>query len=363
MAIEPASEQIGLYYAQQFSFSNGLTGYTGLQPQQTSGGLQQFRATFSVFASGAAGTPGNTSSSDPNCSPGADSGAGQSCSVLFTGEYGHAYHLKVRPTGSTSTTNTWTGDVFDPATSHLLVHIGSWTLPSGLLKSSGSGFVEYVYFDAHASCERNTVSDVLFGNPTTVDGGGLSGTLSNIAEYGSCAGASFATAPAGAGAHIVRGFTTTSAFTGRSSGRCLNAPSAASGAQTDIESCNGTDSQYWTFTPNTLGNTHSPVPSSPLVPNGGSIRGFLHLGLYGWDTSMCLDNNSQTTPGGKVIVWPCAADNPHQQWTLNPNGSIQSTDSWLCLDTASGGTADATLVVQATCNGTAGQRWTRGANP
>ncbi|MFJ8444074.1 RICIN domain-containing protein [Kitasatospora griseola] len=168
---------------------------------------------------------------------------------------------------------------------------------------------------------------------------GLSGPLSNIAEYGSCAGASFATASAGAGQHIVRGFTTTSAFTGRSSGRCLNAPSTGSGAQMDIESCNGPGSQYWTFMPNTLLNTRYPAPSSPLSPGGGPIQGFLQLGTAdGSGTSMCLDNNSQSAPGSKVIVRPCSGDNPHQQWMLNPNGSIQSVDSGLCVDTANGGT-------------------------
>ncbi|MER6394789.1 hypothetical protein ABT263_01820 [Kitasatospora sp. NPDC001603] len=42
MAINPASEQTGLYYAQQFGVVNGKTGYTGLQPQPTSGNSQRW---------------------------------------------------------------------------------------------------------------------------------------------------------------------------------------------------------------------------------------------------------------------------------------------------------------------------------
>ncbi|MFI8083977.1 RICIN domain-containing protein [Kitasatospora sp. NPDC086009] len=366
MAVNPASEQTGLYYAQQFSVANGRTGYTGLQPQPTSGNTQQFRAIFSVFASGGAGTPGDTSSNDPNCRPGADGDAGQSCSVLFNAVYGHTYNLTVKRTASTSTTNTWTGDVYDSANPQQLVaHIGSWTVPSGLLTSSGSGFVEYVYYNAAGTCAQNTVSDAYFGGPSSTDAGGLSGVVNNVYEYGSCAGQSnFASTPSGSGQHVVRGFTSTSPIKGSASGLCLNSPSQEPwGAQTNIVACDGTGKQIWKFLPDSPSVSTSPVPTTPLSPQG-VIQGFLRLGATdprGYD--VCLDNNGESTPGGKVTVWGCGSHNTNQQWRLYPDGTLRAAGSGLCIDVAGGATGSGSLLVQQTCNGGNGQKWVRQANP
>ncbi|MFD9592996.1 RICIN domain-containing protein [Kitasatospora sp. NPDC059973] len=367
MAINPASEQTGLYYAQQFGVANGKTGYTGLQPQPTSGNTQKFRAVFSVFASGGAGTPADTSSNDANCKPGADGGAGQSCSVLFNAEYGHSYYLAVKREASTSTTSTWTGDVFDDSNLRSFVaHIGSWTVPSGLLNSSGSGFVEYVYYDAAGRCDQNTVSDAYFGGPSSTDAGGLSGVVNNVREYGSCAGqANFASTPwAGSGQHIVRGFTSTSPIKGSASGLCLNSPSQdPEGAQANIVACDGTTKQLWNFRPNSRSASSSPVTYSPLSPEG-LTQGFLRLEatdpFYHY---MCLDNNGESAPGGKVTIRRCRSRDTNQQWRLAPDGTLRTTDSDLCIDVAGGATGSGSLLVQQTCNGGNSQKWVRQANP
>ncbi|MFJ5925124.1 RICIN domain-containing protein [Kitasatospora sp. NPDC092948] len=365
MAVNPASEQVGLYFAQQFDFANKLGGYTGLQPQPTEGDRQPFRALFSVFAPGKGGTPGPTSSDDPNCKPGADAGAGQSCAVFFDAKYGHTYNLTVKRTQSTSDKDTWSGDLYDSAdTQHVLAHIGRWTLPSGLLNPSQGGFVEYFRADQSAPCTQNTVSDVYFGGPSSTDAGGLSGIVKNVHEYGVCEGHSnYASAPMGSGQHIVRGFTTTSPFKGAASGLCLDAPGNGQGTQLDIAACDGSAKQTWTFQPDSPTVAGPPVPTTPLSPEN-VIRGFLQSGLT--DSSgnhLCLDDNSQTDPGGKVIVWDCASDNANQQWLLQSDGSIRSTTSGLCIDVADKSTGSGSLLVQQSCNGSTSQTWVRGANP
>ena len=139
-------------------------GYTGLQPRPDSGGHERLHGVFSAFGAG-------ISSSDSNCHAGADSGQGVSCSVDFDGVYGHTYALKVARSG----TDTWTGIVTDTVTktSH---HIGTYTMPanSGNLMGWYGGFVEY--YLGVPSCSQLLRTDVVFGGPTTTDGGGLTGT-------------------------------------------------------------------------------------------------------------------------------------------------------------------------------------------
>ncbi|KAJ6131638.1 hypothetical protein N7523_001344 [Penicillium sp. IBT 18751x] len=168
----------GYYFAQQFNFV-GLNdvGYTGLQPRKDSGSSSVVHAVFSSFIAG-------TTSSDSNCSEGADGGAGISCSVEVESTYADGYLLQIQNTEGT----TWTGTLVDAVTGKQ-THIGSYTLPAGSqgIQGSQGGFVEYYPWNSGThTCDELPKTEVLFGIPTTSSGN--AGSLGNAYEYGDCVG-------------------------------------------------------------------------------------------------------------------------------------------------------------------------------
>ncbi|KAJ5750141.1 hypothetical protein N7533_007169 [Penicillium manginii] len=151
IAMPNAAHKSGYYYAQQFSFAGQSdVGYTGLQPREDNGSNSVVHAVFSSFVAG-------TTSTDANCSDGADGGAGVSCAVEVSATYAHGYVLRVENTAGT----TWTGTMVD-AVDGTETHIGSYTLPS-----------------------RARGTDVTFGVPTSSGG---TGELGDAYEYGDCVG-------------------------------------------------------------------------------------------------------------------------------------------------------------------------------
>lgn len=186
------SRRSGTYFAMQFNFAGQQhVGYTGLQPRPDAGGRQQLRGVFSSFIAG-------TTSSDPNCSNGADGGPGVSCGVNFTASYGHQYDITVKQVGA----DRWEGSATDTTTG-ISTHIGSYTLPkgSGLLRNSQGGFVEYY---SVPSCSKQPFYDITFGKPHS---GSLTGAVKWNYEYGNCRGAGNTTvdATADGGVRITRG--------------------------------------------------------------------------------------------------------------------------------------------------------------
>ncbi|KAJ7660225.1 hypothetical protein DFH06DRAFT_1326356 [Mycena polygramma] len=136
LTIYAADHMEGYYFAQQFAFVNADIGYTGLQPRpDAADGTPVLHAVFSSFIAG-------TTSSDPNCSDGADGGAGVSCSVEWSGTYGRTYDMEVAAMSSDSTL--WVGTAVDTVTGER-IHIGSYTLPEGTggIEGSQEGFVEW----------------------------------------------------------------------------------------------------------------------------------------------------------------------------------------------------------------------------
>ncbi|GIJ97964.1 hypothetical protein Aspvir_000072 [Aspergillus viridinutans] len=175
-----APHETGFYFAQQFSF-NGLSevGYTGLQPRPDASGSSIVHAVFSSFVAG-------TTSTDENCSDGADGGAGVSCGVEISAPYAPLYDLVVKNTGGT----TWTATLVDTA-SGKSTHVGSYTLPSGAggIKSSQVGFIEYYPWNAGShTCASLPYTNVTFGAPTTNTPGAGLGQLNKPYEYGDCVG-------------------------------------------------------------------------------------------------------------------------------------------------------------------------------
>ncbi|GLI74641.1 hypothetical protein PoHVEF18_002885 [Penicillium ochrochloron] len=197
IAMPNAKHNSGYYYAQQFSF-NGQSdvGYTGLQPRPDSNGKSIVHAVFSSFISG-------TTTSDSNCTPGADGGPGVSCAIEVAATYDHGYLLKIQNTKGT----TWTGTLVDSVTG-TETHVGSYTLPSGSggIKGSQVGFVEYYPWNSGThSCRGLPKTSVTFGAPTTSSGN--SGSLGKPYEYGDCVGqVDFSTTQSGTGYEVNVGF-------------------------------------------------------------------------------------------------------------------------------------------------------------
>jgi len=78
--------------------------------------------------------------------------------------------------------------------------------------------------------------------------------------------------------------------------------------------------------------------------------------VFGGD---CLDATGKgTSPGTKVVVWPCNGQT-NEQWVFNANGTITGTQSGLCLDATGAATGNGTLIELWTCNGGSNQQWTR----
>ncbi|MGW0736466.1 hypothetical protein [Streptomyces sp. NPDC002851] len=197
ITVNPATaHKSGIYFAQQFGFTNAEdVAYTGLQPRENNGSTERLSARFSSFVAG-------TTTSDPLCREGADGGPGVTCAVDFDAVYGHQYDIRVERTGN----DTWTGTARDTV-SGKETHLGTWTLPtgSGNLRGTQGGFVEY--YAGIPSCAEMPRSDVVFGGPTSTDGGGLSGTSRANYEYSDCVGESnYQAENVGSGTHITRGF-------------------------------------------------------------------------------------------------------------------------------------------------------------
>lgn len=327
ITVNPATAHAdGIYFAQQYGFQHNVAGYLGLQPRPDSGGSERLHGVFSVFGDG-------TSSSDPNCHSGADTGSGTSCAVEFDAVYGHAYDITVARTG----TDTWTGTARDSVTG-ASTHIGTYTVPSGSGNLTGSygGFIEY--YLSVPSCSTMARADGVFGAPATTDAGGLTGSSTANYEYGACVGqANYQATQVGAGTHVTRGWLSGGSGGGNelvsaASGRCLDDPasSTANGTQAEIYDCHGGPNQQW-----------AAGSGGTLTTVGGK----------------CLDA-AGTAAGSKVEIWDCNGG-ANQQWTLNGDGSLRGTQSGLCLDVTGGATADTTPVELWTCTGNSNQHWTR----
>jgi Ricin-type beta-trefoil lectin domain len=325
LTVNPATaHQAGIYFAQQFSFQHDVAGYTGLQPRANSGGHERLHGVFSVFGDG-------TSTSDPNCSAGADGGSGVSCAVEFDGVYGHPYALKVARTGA----DTWSGTATDTVTG-ASVHIGTYTVPSGSgnLQGSQGGFVEY--YLGIPSCDTMPRSDALFGGPSSTDAGGLGGTSTANYEYSDCVGQSgYQATQVGNGTHVTRGFVSGGTpIVSQASGRCLDDANSSTtdGNPVIVYDCHGGTNQQW------------------AAPGGNELT----------VNGMCLDaTGGSTAPGTKVEIWDCHGGT-NQQWTFAADGTLRGVQSGLCLGLAGNATANGTGTELQTCDGRAGQSWTRG---
>ncbi|WP_370384237.1 ricin-type beta-trefoil lectin domain protein [Catenulispora sp. GAS73] len=71
---------------------------------------------------------------------------------------------------------------------------------------------------------------------------------------------------------------------------------------------------------------------------------------------LCMDDRGASTANlNPVQVYTCQNANNAQQWTMEPNGSVQAFG--MCLDVNGGATANGTTVDLYTCNNTGAQDW------
>ncbi|MBK0331330.1 hypothetical protein I8D64_07935 [Brachybacterium sp. MASK1Z-5] len=175
MTIHEDSDYIdGSYVAVQYAFTGqDQVGYMGLQPRPDSTtGKTRLHGVFSSFIPG-------TTSTDSNCTDGADGGAGVSCANDFTAVAGRTYDIEVKKAGK----NTWTGTAIDTVKGKRF-HIGTYTVPagSGKLVNKQTGFVEN-YWNHSRTCEGIQRIDTTVGRPRT---GNLQGRADSPEEYGDC---------------------------------------------------------------------------------------------------------------------------------------------------------------------------------
>lgn len=180
--IAKAPHVSGYYFAQQFGYVNGTQGcYTGLQPRPDVGSDHMIQAIFSSFI------PGSTST-DSQCSSGADGGSGVSCSAKFAASYADTWLLVVESTG----TSTWSGKAVN-SVSGVEQHIGSFTVPAtfGGLSDYYAGFVEYYPWNGNKTmtCADIPSTQATFFAPTTksskngAETGTISGYIDNCKSY------------------------------------------------------------------------------------------------------------------------------------------------------------------------------------
>lgn len=182
MNVSDTPRETNYYFAQQFGFDNASMGYTGLQPRADKNGAQYIRAVFSSFED-------NATSTDEQCSSGADGGGGVSCGIELYAPYDHPYVLNVKKEEGS---RKWKGTLVDEKLGNT-THIGSYTMPdfAGNIKDSYLGFVEYYA----GSTERNDncdlpVTSVTFGKPSSPnkneEGKTSHGKLNGPYAYGPC---------------------------------------------------------------------------------------------------------------------------------------------------------------------------------
>jgi hypothetical protein len=120
------------------------------------------------------------------------------------------------------------------------------------------------------------------------------------------------------------------------SGLCIGVTGGSTndGTLTELEQCDGSTSQSWTWT-----------ATQQLTVDGGT---------------KCLDVSGEGTGDGTPVqIWDCSG-NSNQQWTINADGSIVGAGSGKCLDATNQGTTPGTPIQIWDCSGIPNQQWTRG---
>jgi hypothetical protein len=111
-----------------------------------------------------------------------------------------------------------------------------------------------------------------------------------------------------------------------------------------------------------IGYAASPLSGGQLTNRNTPVALSTTFG-HGANVTCIEDYNGNTTAATKVELSTCVTGNTHQQWTLQPNGTI-TYGTANCMTVHPGGTADGTLIELQPCGGTntAAQQWQMQAN-
>ncbi|OAA37348.1 hypothetical protein BBO_07730 [Beauveria brongniartii RCEF 3172] len=178
--VSEAAHRRGYYFANQYNFQNiQEVSYTGVQPQTDIDGKAYIRGVFSSFQNG-------TTSKHPNCSDGADGGAGVSCAVMLqVKDFGGRFDCVIENIGGT----TWRGTLKNSATGQSAV-IGEFVQPDGAggIVGNQSGFLEYFLANGNPNfkCSDQFKTQVDYYFPTSNTPGAGKGTIPEPHQYGDC---------------------------------------------------------------------------------------------------------------------------------------------------------------------------------
>ncbi len=78
------------------------------------------------------------------------------------------------------------------------------------------------------------------------------------------------------------------------------------------------------------------------------------------ETNMCAESSSAR--GSSVRIQPCTFQNSAQSFTLNPNRTITSKQTGMCVDAAGGSMKPGTPIILWSCHGGANQKWVQLGN-
>jgi predicted alpha-1,2-mannosidase len=213
------------------------------------------------------------------------------------------------------------------------------TLPSGnTLTINGDGAADDAPYVQSATWNGASWDNAYAPPAAITSGGTLTYTLGTTANT-SWATASSAAPPSYGGSDVVappepRVGAITS---GVSSSLCVDdrSSSISDGNAIQIFTCNSSDAQHWTFSPD------------------GTIR----------VVSECLDVAGNATINGTPIdLWGCDGASG-EQWTTGADGALVNPHSGKCLDDPHSTTTSGTQLDLYTCNQTDAQDWTLPANP
>ncbi len=126
-------------------------------------------------------------------------------------------------------------------------------------------------------------------------------------------------------------------LTNRAANKCMEVPgsSQVNFTQLALKDCNGASNQLWSTQP---------------VGSSGEIK------VYG---TKCVDGNGSEnggTNGDKISIYDCHGGT-NQQWTRTAAGEIRNFTGLMCIEVSGKATANGSLLVLWTCDGTNSQKW------
>lgn len=298
-----------VFWSNQFTFTNGFTGYTGFQTLRNGGGL------FLVSIWGT--TQSRAGSSGTACQQFSEGGTGQSCRYSFTPVQGHTYVFDAAPDSA----GWWTFTVTD-ATANTSFVLGSILLGPGV-SLDNSRFVSWTeYFDwndKQATCDDEAYSRLTMSMPTTsTSSGRVSASWTGTKISTSCASTSSVSLGASQAVEENSKGNSASGNITTPSGLCLQAGSSP----TVVPCVSDTMTQNWVRAAN--GALHSDWQCLDAKSNGltqaactgASSQVFQSLAdqsLKNSSTGLCL-----ATTGNSVVLATCDPASPAQRWRTPP---------------------------------------------